>query len=674
VRDVVERVKIPQADFFGFGEKLAVVEQGVSDPTGMGFIFDKIAAFLASDFKDISALVGQHVSTPTHAEAAGASKVPKPREASNYSYDIFISHDASTMDFVIEFRDALKQELTLQYDREITIFLDVREIRTGTSWADHVSEALAQSKVLLAIVTPLYLTSKFPQSEFAAFKERSRQTGRSLLLPVLLRGETSPDLAEFQLFDLRKFPILKSSPSRWPVALKHQMTQLAERLKEMIDQAPPHDPHWSASAKEEGAGSIDVTGPKFGELEPDATKFRVQHQPDSTTYKLLSQKPSLIRPLPLPQSRGGLEPILLLSDTYGSNGADVVKTIQQEGRIAFHAVGSTGNVRGPREMALVADKMTQEFYEDSVMPKASFLFHLGDVIYSFGEAKYYYDQFYVPYRHYPRPILAIPGNHDGMVVPKSGGTSLQAFLANFCAPDFRHMPEAGGLRTAQIQPGVYFTLDAPFVRILALYSNVLEGPGVISSEGGKFSTISDVQLQFLEAALRRIKQEAFQGAVIVAVHHDPFSPTGGRNREMVNDLDSVSKKTGVWPHAILSAHAHNYQRYTRMIDGRLIAYVVAGNGGHGISHLQRGISQGVKIPVGADGALTLEAFDDQGFGYVRVTADSSTLRIDYQPATATSPADSITIDLRASLPSRPHHPVKSRAGAQHTPKKRKQKR
>ena len=29
------------------------------------------------------------------------------------------------------------------------------------------------------------------------------------------------------------------------------------------------------------------------------------------------------------------------------------------------------------------------------------------------------------------------------------------------------------------QPGVYFTLDAPFVSIIGLYTNVLEGPGVL---------------------------------------------------------------------------------------------------------------------------------------------------------------------------------------------------
>ena len=46
----------------------------------------------------------------------------------------------------------------------------------------------------------------------------------------------------------------------------------------------------------------------------------------------------------------------------------------------------------------------------------SFFYHLGDVVYNFGEAAYYYDQFYEPYRNYPAPILGIPGNHDGVPI------------------------------------------------------------------------------------------------------------------------------------------------------------------------------------------------------------------------------------------------------------------
>jgi len=38
-KHVLEQVKIPQVDYFSFGEKLAVAEHGTSDPESMGFIY-----------------------------------------------------------------------------------------------------------------------------------------------------------------------------------------------------------------------------------------------------------------------------------------------------------------------------------------------------------------------------------------------------------------------------------------------------------------------------------------------------------------------------------------------------------------------------------------------------------------------------------------------------------
>src|SRR5262245_13691203 len=111
-RDVVERVKIPQSDYFGFGERLAVVEQGTSDPHGMGFIYDKVASFLASDFSDITALVG----TSTSKDAALAPEPVAPTDSdanrTDYLHDVFVSHDRSMPEFVLDFVHQLKEELS----------------------------------------------------------------------------------------------------------------------------------------------------------------------------------------------------------------------------------------------------------------------------------------------------------------------------------------------------------------------------------------------------------------------------------------------------------------------------------------------------------------------------------------------------------------------------------
>lgn len=65
---------------------------------------------------------------------------------------------------------------------------------------------------------------------------------------------------------------------------------------------------------------------------------------------------------------------------------------------------------------------------------------------------------------------------------------------------------------------------------------------------------------------------------------------------MLQDIDTACANTGVWPHAILSGHAHNYQRFTRYLDNRETAFVVAGNGGHALQRLTGHGSPALRTP------------------------------------------------------------------------------
>jgi hypothetical protein len=386
--------------------------------------------------------------------------------------------------------------------------------------------------------------------------------------------------------------------------------------------------------------------PVFGQPQPS---------PDPTTFKdpvTDAKEPDVAGVQPVPQpAAAATEPILTLAQVYGSHGATITQTIQTAGQLVFHSLGDTGSVVGPITQSLVADKMVTDFNEANPADVPSFCYHLGDAVYYFGEGEYYYDQFFEPYRSYPAPILGIPGNHDGIVYPKDPETTLEAYLRNFCASAPAPSPDAGGLsRTTMIQPGVYYTFDAPFVRILGVYSNVLEDPGVISNQGGTYPTLDQRQITFLTTALKRVKSENYAGAVIIAVHHPPF--TGGSNHGgsplMLADIDSACTAAGVWPHAVFSGHAHNYQRYTRLVNAFQIPFMVAGCGGHSPLSSMRST---IRTPYKIDSTLTLESYDDTDFGYLRVIVNASTMTIEFHPqsdgGTTKTPDDVVTINLAA---------------------------
>jgi hypothetical protein len=58
--------------------------------------------------------------------------------------------------------------------------------------------------------------------------------------------------------------------------------------------------------------------------------------------------------------------------------------------------------------------------------------------------------------------------------------------------------------------------------------------------------------------------EAKDSFVVVAVHHPPYSldKTHGGYPDIAAAIDQAMQSTGVIPHAVLSGHVHNMQRFT----------------------------------------------------------------------------------------------------------------
>jgi hypothetical protein len=406
-----------------------------------------------------------------------------------------------------------------------------------------------------------------------------------------------------------------------------------------------------------------ITGPRgqlYADPKPTADEdaFQVNNTSEAyynSPYYLANQK--LVQPIPAP--RAGVPLNINLADYLP---AANMAAIQTAGSITFHSVGDTGAAKtGGHQTAAtavaqeagVADAMVADVAAGGSSAPA-FFFHLGDVVYEFGEAQYYYDQFYEPFREYDRPIFAIPGNHDGMVFgPTSSAPqnpTLTAFLANFCTATPAPSPDAPTItRSTMTQPSVYFTLDAPFVSIIGLYSNVLDtGGGIISSQGGHYP-ISDVQLAFLTSELKRLQQDQAAGnrAIIVAVHHPPLScdaKTGG-SAGLMQDIDSCCKSAGVWPDMLLNGHSHLYQRFTRTVNARQVPYICSGSGGYAATLPMDGTPPAGTVV----GDHKLEVAPIAQFGYMTLQCDGKTLTASFKLAPRGAPAtvkDTVTVNLK----------------------------
>ena len=342
-------------------------------------------------------------------------------------------------------------------------------------------------------------------------------------------------------------------------------------------------------------------------------------------------------------------PRMTLGDIVGGDSA---KAIQASGAISFHSAGDSGHTGGATEdmQEFVADAMAADVDINKPATSPAFFFHLGDVIYYDNTDRGYHEQFYVPYKRYPGKIIAIPGNHDGERFkfdgkPTGQKDTLEAFTKNFLQPK-PGIPSAAGtiFREMVSQPGVFWRLDAPFVDIVALYSNIAEGPGFIS--GPK---IGNLQTKWLLQELKAIKaaRAANRKALVIAVHHPPFSHgSHASSTQMLADIDAACAAARIQPDLVLAAHSHDYQRYTRFVPGdqgeQQIPFIVAGGGGRGLSPT---VTPADRV---RHGDLTYEK-SLRGYGYLKITVDRQKIDVIFfqvEQSGKKSRFDSVSVDLR----------------------------
>ncbi|WP_134091342.1 metallophosphoesterase [Olivibacter sp. XZL3] len=247
--------------------------------------------------------------------------------------------------------------------------------------------------------------------------------------------------------------------------------------------------------------------------------------------------------------------------------------------ISFHVVGDTGSMKQRSFQHMVAREMTKQLLVENNLSAPSFMLHLGDVVYNYGEASEYPAQFFKPYEQYPAPIFALAGNHDADINPEAAARyeSLDAFMKVFCAKSSDSVPfSESSSRLSVTQPNVYWTLVTPLANIICLYGNAT-----------KYGYISEEQEAWFVQELLSAQKDRPKKAIIVCVHQAPYSAdtNHGSSLNMITFLERSFHAAGVKPDLVLSGHVHNYQRFSKHYeDGATVPYVVAGAGGYADLH------------------------------------------------------------------------------------------
>jgi acid phosphatase type 7 len=379
---------------------------------------------------------------------------------------------------------------------------------------------------------------------------------------------------------------------------------------------------------------------------------------------------------------------------------DESRAAKRRGVMTFHMTGCTGHYDNHVPQTKVAEAMARQAAEPHCYGgaaralAASFFFHLGDIVYK-GEnpddaeradqQKLFAEQFYAAYAGYPRNIFAIPGNHDSKDPKHPERSPMRHFLVNFCAVRRQRSPDApAGGRATMIQPYAYWLLQTPLAYVIGLYTNDVNGGQLDDPQVRRTP-----QYDWLVRTLKAVRKKADRRAVLLALHYPPYS--GAANFLQRGDpnlgptprplkleplgviLRHAFRESRQYPDAVLSAHAHHYQRITYThADGRQTPYLIVGSGGHtpteGLAETcdkKLGVAPALPADVALPPGLSLPsadrarlvAYNDRDFGFVRLTVDAGRRTLvgeffaaysESRPAAALpAPDDSFTLDLKS---------------------------
>jgi acid phosphatase type 7 len=282
--------------------------------------------------------------------------------------------------------------------------------------------------------------------------------------------------------------------------------------------------------------------------------------------------------------------------------------------ITFFVLGDVGGIKEARAQNAVSVAM-QSLIAEGQDP--AFVLILGDVVYYNGQQMAvvkglqtgYLDQFYEPYGHLAKPIIAFPGNHDGEREDPTQPQpeSLQGFMENFCSgqpgipvddPQFEYG------RHTQTLPYCEWTLTLGAATIVAVYTNV--------PDHGHLEPAQEQRL------VKELQTADPTKKLIVGLHHPPYSLDAfhGESKPMAEMLERAFAASGRTPDLVLSGHVHDYQRFARSRDGKKIPYVVSGNGGYYNLHkLAEDATEDHEVEEG----VTFEYGDDARYGFLKIT-------------------------------------------------------
>ncbi len=173
-----------------------------------------------------------------------------------YRYDVFVSYTWRVPRAQQWVRHVLHPPLTdfLQLEARISpdrVFLDEREVRPGMEIETKVHEALRDSRVLLAVLSPQYFDSGWCLTEFHTMLARQQATGKRVIYPIAVwdGDKYAPEARALGPHNYNAWGTLERGMrrKRWNDTVR----ELAKAIEPLVRASPDHDATWTVTVHQD---------------------------------------------------------------------------------------------------------------------------------------------------------------------------------------------------------------------------------------------------------------------------------------------------------------------------------------------------------------------------------------------------------------------------------------
>ncbi|MFY9609344.1 MAG: toll/interleukin-1 receptor domain-containing protein [Blastocatellia bacterium] len=205
--ELLNHTRVPSIPYWSFGERLPVVEKGTKDPEDMGYAMETIAALVASKLANTDQLVKNRDSYVASARKGGSAALlegrPKGLRRRTRAASVFISYSHRDSSYL---KELLRHLASFTKIGLIEPWADAH-ISAGAKGRSELKEKLERADVILLLVSPNYLASKYART--VELPHAIQSSGQATVIPIILEGSSwfrSP-IARFQVLPLGGKPI-----------------------------------------------------------------------------------------------------------------------------------------------------------------------------------------------------------------------------------------------------------------------------------------------------------------------------------------------------------------------------------------------------------------------------------------------------------------------------------